>query len=173
MLLVVAVAGFSLHAAVADRSANGFTVQHSLDIAAPRERVYAAVLEIGRWWNPAHSYSNESSALSLDVAPGGCFCERLPNGGHVRHLTVVYVDSGKALRLQGGLGPLQPLGVAGSLDLVFEATPSGTKVGLTYAVGGYMAGGLDAMAEPVDGVLLEQIERLRRYVETGSPVPAA
>src|SRR5262245_43003616 len=103
------------NATVADRSPQGFTVRHTLEIAAAPARVYAVVTEIGKWWNPEHSYTGNAAALSLSTTSGGCFCETLPGGGHVRHLTVLYVDPGKALRLSGGLGPLQPLGVAGSL----------------------------------------------------------
>ena len=32
-----------------------------------------------------------------------------------------------------------------------------------------MAGGLDTIADPVDGVLIEQMKRLKTFVETGSP----
>ena len=41
--------------------------------------------------------------------------EKLPDGGFVRHLQIVYYQPGKSLRLTGGLGPLQELGVHGSL----------------------------------------------------------
>ena len=44
--------------------------------------------------------------LSLDAAPGGCFCERLPNGGGVEHMRVTYVEPGKRIVLTGSLGPL-------------------------------------------------------------------
>ena len=44
---------------------------------------------------------------------------------------------------------------------------------MTYNVGGYMSGGLNTWADPVNKVLTEQVARLKSYVETGSPVPAA
>jgi len=41
----------------------------------------------------------------------------------------------------------------------------GSKVDVTYAVAGYLAGGLNSWAAPVDGVLKEQFTRLKSYVE--------
>ena len=38
---------------------------------------------------------------------------------------------------------------------------------VNYAVGGYLDGGLDVLAAAVDGVLIEQFERLGKFVETG------
>jgi hypothetical protein len=40
-----------------------------------------------------------------------------------------------------------------------------------YFVGGYFPGGLDKLAPAVDGVLGEQLARLKSYVETGKPTP--
>ncbi|MDI1365107.1 MAG: ATPase, partial [bacterium] len=44
-----------------------------------------------------------------------------------------------------------------------------TTLTLTYDVGGYLRGGLDKIAAPVDGVLGQQVLRLKRQVETGQP----
>jgi hypothetical protein len=44
-----------------------------------------------------------------------------------------------------------------------------TMLAWIYDVGGYAKGGLDKWAAPVDGVLAEQLGRLRKYVETGKP----
>ena len=48
-------------------------------------------------------------------------------------------------------------------------TGSGTKLELAYSVGGFMAGGFEAMAPAVESVLREQADRLKRFVETGTP----
>ena len=37
-----------------------------------------------------------------------------------------------------------------------------------YAVGGYTPDGLDSLAEPVDYVIREALQRLKAFVETGS-----
>ena len=49
----------------------------------------------------------------------------------------------------------------------FEDHEDGMQLTLNYAVGGYLDGGLDAIAEAVDGVLVEQIENLKKLVEAG------
>ena len=39
---------------------------------------------------------------------------------------------------------------------------------LTYTVGGYAPGGVDAIAKPAGGMLTGQVQRLKRFVETGN-----
>ena len=156
-------------AEVADSSAHGFTVRNVAVIAAHPSRVYnAAVESVARWWNPAHSYSKNAANLTLDARPGGCLCERLPNGG-VAHLTVVYIAAQQEVRFTGGLGPLQRTGVAGSMIWKLTESAGATQFEWTYIAGGYMPGGLAAIAPAVDSVLAEQLQRLKRFVETGRP----
>jgi hypothetical protein len=50
-----------------------------------------------------------------------------------------------------------------------EADGTGTSVELTYAVGGYRPGGFADLAPIVDGVVREQLLRLKAFVETGKP----
>lgn len=169
-IAVLAAIALGAHATVSDRGPGGFTTTHTVEINAPHARVYQATTEIGRWWDPEHTFSQDTAALSLTTVAGGCFCETLPSGGHVRHLSVVYADPNRVLRLTGGLGPLQTMAVTGSMELRFEATETGTtRLVFTYAVGGYSPGGLEGIADPVDQVLLGQLLRLKRYVETGRP----
>jgi hypothetical protein len=74
------------------------------------------------------------------------------------------------LRMNGGLGPLQSVAVIGAMTWDFVATDSGSTVSLTYTVGGYTKNGLVDLATPVDNVLRGQLDRLRRYLDTGSPI---
>ena len=154
---------------VVDRQPNGFELSRTVHIAAAPDKVYAALVRIGRWWDPAHTYSQDASNLSLDPTAGGCFCERLPRGGSVVHGRVIYVAPGRTLRLDGALGPLQAMGAVGRLTFDLTAKDGGTDLRQVYVVGGYVKGGLDAWAAPVDGVLGLQTARLKRLVETGSP----
>jgi hypothetical protein len=85
------------------------------------------------------------------------------------HLTVVYVIAQKEIRFSGGLGPLQQTGVAGSMIWKLTEAAGGTQFEWTYTVGGYMPGGLAAIAPAVDAVLADQLNRLKRFVETGRP----
>ena len=150
---------------VIDRAPTGFTTRTVVTIAAAPDRVYQSLLGIADWWNPEHTYSGKSANLRLDAKPGGCFCETLPNGGGIEHAVVVYVDPGRVLRLRGALGPLQQLGVAGSLTWTLEAAGTGTTATVTYAVGGYAAGGLDGLATIVDEVIADQLRRLKSAIE--------
>jgi len=60
-------------------------------------------------------------------------------------------------------------GAAGHLNILLSEKDGRTTVTLTYDVGGYMNGGLDTLAAPVDGVLGQQVARLKTQVETGKP----
>jgi hypothetical protein len=123
---------------------------------------YASLVRhIGEWWEAEHTYSGDSKNLTLVAEPGGCMCEALPNDGSVQHGTVVNVVPGQLVRLSAALGPLQEMGVSGSLTWQFErAAAAETKVTLTYAVGGYAPGGLDKLAAVVDMVMTRQLNRL-------------
>ena len=156
-------------AEVVDSAPHGFAVRNTAQIAAHPSRVYSAAVDlVGRWWNPAHTFSKSSANLTIDARPGGCLCERLMNCG-VRHLTVEYVARQQEIRFSGGLGPLQRTGVAGSMIWKLTASGRGTELEWSYTVGGYMPGGLAAIALAVDAVLAEQLQRLKRFVETGRP----
>lgn len=162
----------AVNADVTDVSDMGFTSRHTLTITADRARVYAALTaEVARWWDPRHSFGGSAKAFSIDARPGGCFCEALPDGGVV-HMVVVYVNPGRELRMRGELGPLQTMAVTGSMQFVLEDAEAGTtKLRYAYAVGGYSADGLAGISAAVDLVQLGQLQRLKRFIETGSPEP--
>jgi uncharacterized protein YndB with AHSA1/START domain len=152
-------------------AANGFEVASTAIIAAPPDRVYKALGEIGKWWDSAHTFSRDAANLSLELRAGGCFCERLKNGGSVRHLVVVYAAPGLGLRLRGALGPLQTEGVDGALGWTLKPAAGGTSVTQSYIVGGYSRGGMEQWAPRVDRVLDEQLQRLKSYLEGRPPTP--
>ena len=170
-LVLVLIAG-PAGAAVVDAQPGGFEVESTTAIAAPPGKVYAALIQPGQWWSSEHTYSGDAHNLTLDLRAGGCWCETLKNGGFAQHMRVVYADPGKALRVAGGLGPLQALGVVGALTWTIKPAPGGgVTLTQTYVVGGYAPGGLANLAGPVDGVLSQQLARLKAYVETGRPAP--
>jgi len=158
----------STSAAVVDAQPSGFEVREEVHIAAPPERVYAALSRVGQWWSSQHTYSRDARNLSLELKVGGCFCERLPEGGEARHLIVEMIQPNKLVRLAGALGPLAGTGGTGRLAIQTVAKDGGSDVVLTYDFGGYARGGMDQWASPVDQVLGEQLARLKRYVETGN-----
>ena len=155
-------------AEVLDSGPGGFTVRQTVAITAPAARVWSALIAPGTWWDPAHSYSHDGKNLRLDPRPGGLWSETLPDGGVV-HMTVVYIQPMRTLRLEGALGPLQSMGVAGHLTFALTEKDDVTTLVETYDVGGHAPGGLDKLAAPVDGVLAAQMQRLKRAVETGKP----
>ncbi len=170
---VLALAATGVHAEVTDRTEAGFKAQNSIEITSPRATVasaYSALGEVGRWWDPAHTYSGKASNLTLRLSPGACFCENLPGGGGVRHAEVVLAqpDSG-VLRLEGALGPLQEMGAFGLLTFEVKAKGAGVEVVQTYLVRDLPPGAASAIAEPVDAVLRGQLSRFAKYVETGRP----
>jgi hypothetical protein len=157
-----------LRAAIVDSAGNGFTVKIAIGAQVPAATAYRTIVDVASWWDPDHPYSGTSSNLSIDAVRGGCFCEKLANGGGVRHLAVVYADPGKRLRMNGGLGPMEDMAVAGSLSFD-RGSRRPVHVTLTYTAGGYLPGGLDAMAKPADAMLTCAMQRLERALDGARP----
>jgi hypothetical protein len=86
-------------------------------------------------------------------------------------MEVVYAAPGIALVMKGELGPLQVMAAAGSMQVQFNSAEGGTKLVVSYAVAGYMQGGLNVIAPKVDEVLIEQITRFKSYIEKKDPAP--
>lgn len=153
---------------VLDASKTGFTSNNSAQVSLPPDTVYRVLVDdVGRWWNADHTYSGDSANLSIAARAGGCFCETLADGGSVQHMEVVYAEPGSSLRLRGGLGPLQAMAVAGAMTFALEANETGTRITLTYVVGGYSpaTGGLGSLAEAVDSVVGAQLQSLTNYLD--------
>jgi hypothetical protein len=169
-MLVTGFAAPAVRPEVVTRSASGFQSTMSVWVSRPpREAYERAVGAVARWWDPAHTYSGDAANLTLAASAGGCFCETLPGGGSVQHLEVAYVQPGAAIRLLGGLGPLQDIGAGGELTWKFESIEGRTRVTWTYRVTGMDAGDVAKLSGPVDQVLAVQLARLGRFIETGTP----
>jgi uncharacterized protein YndB with AHSA1/START domain len=153
-------------AAVTQSGPAGFTVAETAHIAAPPERVFAMLVTPARWWSSDHTFSHDAANLSVDARAGGCWCERLPNGGSAEHMRVILSAPGQTLRLTGALGPLQQMPVQAVMTFAFKPSGDGTDLTMTYAVGG---AGLETLSTVVDRVLGEQVGRLKAAIETGRP----
>ena len=170
LAILFAILAAPLRGEVVENTATGFLVRNTAAISAPPAAVYAALTDgVGGWWDPAHTFSHDARNLSVDAKPGGCFCERLPDGGGVQHMSVVYASPGKLLRLTGAIGPLQEAALAGAMTWSLSQAGDGTAVELIYTVGGFRAGGFRDIPTVVDGVLRGQLARLKAFVETGRP----
>ncbi len=155
-----------------DSSSNGFTVKVAFTVkTAPADVYKKLVHDVGEWWNPAHTFSGSAHNLSIDDKPMGCFCEKFPGGGGVRHLEVVFAAPGKSLVMTGGLGPMQSIAATGSMRIQLTAAEGATKLEMIYSVAGYLPAGMQTWAKPADGMLTEQFTRLQNYIEHGNPIP--
>ncbi|HEX3742956.1 MAG TPA: SRPBCC family protein [Bryobacteraceae bacterium] len=158
-----------LAAEVLDSSAAGFTMRETVEIQAAPQDVYAKIFRVGEWWNPVHTFSHDTHNLIMEQKAGGCFCEKLPNGGGVKHMEVVNFSPAKTIVLHGAMGPMQTMAVSGSMQIQLSPSNGGTKVEVTYAVAGYLPAGLTTWATIVDGVIKDQFTRLKNDIEKGDP----
>jgi uncharacterized protein YndB with AHSA1/START domain len=171
LAVVCAIAPHWVAAEVVDSSAGGFTVKETLTIQAAPQEVYRRIFRVGDWWSSQHTFSGDAHNLSIEEKAAGCFCEKLPNGGGVKHMEVVNLAPGKTIVMHGGLGPLQSMAAIGSLAIQLSAAEGGTRLEVTYSVAGYLAAGMNTWAAPVDSMLKEQFTRLKSYLEHGDPAP--
>lgn len=168
VVLLLSLPAPDVPAEVRHAAPDGFLLHHTFQVKESPESVYKAIGRVDRWWS--HSWSNDSSNLTLELRAGGCFCETWPEGS-AEHARVVRAIPNETVVLHGALGPLQEMAVAGVL--VFQLKPAGgeTVLIVTYRVSGDAAHGLDKLAPVVDKVIGEQASRLARYAETGPHFP--
>jgi hypothetical protein len=167
-MALASVVAVSARAETGAVSPAGFVVTHRHEVRATPRQVFEAIGRIDQWWSGQHSYSGDAGKLTLELAAGGCFCERW-DGGSVQHAQVVGIGKDAYVRLQGALGPLQELAATGVLTFSAKAAEGRTVLSVTYRVSGSPDSGLEKWAAPVDRVLGEQAGRLARYVDTGKP----
>ncbi|HZB52016.1 MAG TPA: hypothetical protein VE527_00225, partial [Reyranella sp.] len=119
-------------AEVVSANAHGFEVRHTIQTVIPQAAAFDAFGQISQWWSKDHTYSGDSSNLSLSLTPGGCFCERFPDGGGIEHMRVAYVVPGERLVMTGALGPLLFEATAGTMDVKVERIAGGSRLVLNY-----------------------------------------
>ena len=123
-------------AEVVQKSEAGFVIRVTGEVAATPAVAWNAFVSPAKWWINAHTFSGEAVNLTLDPAANGCFCEKLPvpkdapvsqRPGSVMHMRVLYAEPYRALRMTGGLGPLQSEAVTGTMTVTFKPVvlPSG------------------------------------------------
>ncbi|WP_144095610.1 SRPBCC family protein [Croceicoccus sediminis] len=175
---VLAALATPAHAALEKIGDDGFVTRHTEVVDAEPMAIWAELVEPAGWWNGAHSFSGDAENLTLDPRAGGCFCEMLPAGdsrpepGSVRHMEVLFVDPGTAMRLSGALGPLQSEAVNGVLTITMKQVDGGTRVLFEYVVGGTMRFPVDQIGPAVDRVIGEQLSRLADKIGRTADSPA-
>lgn len=159
LLLIALAAAVPATAEVQQKSADGFTLVERAIIPLPHGKAWHRLIQPQDWWSGEHSYSGDARHFSLEPAAGGCWCEKW-EGGSVEHGRVLAIEPGKLLRLNAPLGPLQKLPVTAILNFDMTHADKGTEVVVTYRVSGPASLNLDAMADAVDAVLVDQARRL-------------
>jgi uncharacterized protein YndB with AHSA1/START domain len=169
---LLASTGVALRAETSEVSGSGFTITYVMAVDAEPQQVWQAFTQLPKWWSNAHSWSGSASNMSLDATAGGCWCEQWAAGASTAsamHGRVLLALPGSALRLQAWLGPLQEQPVAGVLTFGTARRDGATRLRVTYRVAGAPDAGLDKLAPAVDGVIGEQVRRLKSFIETGKP----
>ena len=144
---------------------NGFIIENKIQVDVDADSAWNALVnKVDDWWPKDHSWWLEAGTFSIEPVAGGCFCER--NGASsAEHMRVVFVEPGKLLRMSGGLGPLQGMGMSGALDWALVPAGNGTEIILTYRVSGINADGFAGLAPAVDSVQALQLGGLGKYLQ--------
>jgi hypothetical protein len=170
LLIPALVVASPVSAAVLNASDHGFEIQQSVNLVVPQADAFAAFGQIGQWWSNEHTYSGDAKRMSLQLRPGGCFCEPLDGGGGIEHMRVAYLQPGERVVLTGSLGPLLYEATSGVMDVKVERIAGGSRVTMNYRVAGFANGGAEKLAPLVDQVLAEQMKRFRVYA-AAAPKP--
>ncbi|MBV7266731.1 SRPBCC family protein [Erythrobacter ani] len=176
-------AAMPVSAEVTEQSENGFITRDEAVLDATPKEVWLALITPSSWWNSAHTWSADSTNLTLTPQAGGCFCERIPEAedagritleGSVEHMRVIQAYPESALRMKGALGPLQSEPVTGILTIAISEAAGGTRVVWEYNVGGKMRFETPVIAAAVDGVMSQQLNGLAELlgrVDGGAAAP--
>ena len=157
-------------AEVVATSDSGFVTKASARVAATPRETWLALIKPSDWWNDAHTWSADASNMTLVPSAGGCFCEKIPGEGDIpldgsaQHAIVVQAVPDRALRLRGGLGPLQAVPATGVLTVTLSEIDGGTRIDWEYNVGGPMGFEIGQISKAVDGVMNQQLSGLRDHL---------
>lgn len=151
-------------AEVVARSENGFTLRFVAQVAADADRIPASLEALPQWWDGAHSYTGEAANLSLDLKPGGCWCEKMPDGTNFDHGRTTSVEPDRML-FHAPFGPLRGRTTRADLEMTWEPGTEGLTLVWTMTVEG---AGVGAMADPVDGVMGAGFRRWTQHLTAAS-----
>ena len=161
---VLAVIATPAAAEVTNRSDNGFSLSYERAVTAPDEAILAAIGRPAAWWSDAHTYSGSASNITVDLRPGGCWCEALPGGGVKHAETLLVWPAQRMVRFDAPFGPLQSMGAEAVLTMSWADGVAGRTLKWSFVVTGPGAG---AMADAIDGVMSEQFGRLASHLGSG------
>jgi hypothetical protein len=150
-------------AEVVNRSENGFTLTYERAVTASDAAILEALGDPAAWWSDAHTYSGSAANLSVDLRPGGCWCEALPGGGVKHAETLLVWPAERMVSFDAPFGPLRGIGADAVLTVSWDDGGVGGERTLKwkFVVAGPGAG---AMADAVDTVTGEQFGRLADHL---------
>jgi len=156
-------------AEVVRASGSSFEVVNRVSVPVDAQFAWQALVDdIGQWWPADHTWWGDSKGLSIELRPGGCFCER-HGEAFAEHMRIVFAVPRETLRMAGGLGPLQAMGYSGALDWRFSAEDGQRPtIELRYRASGPDDPQLAALVPVIDQVQAVQLGGLARYLESGS-----
>lgn len=149
---------------VVARTADSFTLRYEIGAEIDPSDIPGALADVGRWWDSDHTYSGDAANLSLDLTPGGCWCEALADGTQFEHARVVAIEADR-LVFDAPFGPLKGKATKAVLTVTWPAARGGWRPTWEMVVEGP---GLGAMADGVDAVMGAGFQRWLRYLETGT-----
>lgn len=168
-----------LSAEVVVQGNSAFVTRDTRIVTADLRETWMTLISPAKWWNSAHTFSGDSTNMTLTPQAGGCFCERIPASetettvglaGSVEHMAVLLSIPDQALRMEGALGPLQSEPVNAILTVTLAKVDEGTRITFEYAVGGYMRYEVPVISKAVDGVISQQLSGLSKLLGPIEPI---
>jgi len=165
LLLLLTLLTVTAHADVLTAAEDQFSIRIAVTVPTDRATAYRHFLNVGAWWNGDHTWFGNPSGLYIEPFANGCFCEK--NGDRTAlHMTVSYVDPTNQIKMIGGLGPLQGLGLHGAMSFNFKSlTDDTTEVTHYYRVLGNVPEDLIELAPIVDSVQQLQMNSLENFIK--------
>lgn len=155
-------------AEVLDSNESGFIIEMSATVEQSQEASYQQFMRVNEWWDGNHSWFGSADNFVLEAKVGGCFCE-IKGKQQALHMTVSFINPNEEVRMLGGLGPLQMMGVHGAMSFKFEAiNDTTTKITHRYVVTGFSGQKLNTLAPIVDQVQAGQLARLVKKLTPGT-----
>lgn len=161
MALAAAAFAPAAHADVKASAADAMIIQVKGEIPLSRDDAWSRLLNPASWWLKDHTYSGDSTNLTIDAVAGGCWCE-LWEDGEVEHGRVIYLKRNETIRFDAPLGPLQGLGVNAVVTFTLANGSAAGRTAITadMVVVGSSLSGLDRLAPVVDQVIAQQVKSL-------------
>ncbi|MBW8303021.1 MAG: hypothetical protein K0M78_03580 [Brevundimonas sp.] len=161
--LVLALSAAPAAAEVVVRTADSFILRYEMAAEIDPADIPGALENVGRWWDGAHTFSGDAANITIDLSPGGCWCERLADGTAFDHGRTVSMSE-EQIVFDAPFGPLRGKAAKAVLTMTWPS-PHGVRSQTWEMV--VEGPGLGAMADAVDGGVGDGFQRWVRNLEPG------